>query len=125
YALRTAWAVRERTEGVATERGLYQVAFAHSALRRWFCFWGARVAELLFLAHHGVRPGPPRHHEVDFTIDGVPFDLKTTEVPRVFSTSIDDVAANPGKLASWLYEHQSRQGRYHTANRLFLILCDA
>src|SRR5438477_8804592 len=108
YALRTAAAVRERAEWVAAEHGLDPVAFAHYALRRWFCFWGARVAELLFLAHPGVRPGPPRHHEVDFAIDGVPFDLKTSEVPRRFLGAVDQLAADPGKVASWLYEHQSR-----------------
>ena len=43
------------------------------ALRRWYCFWGARLAELLFLGHAGVRPGPPKHHEIDFTIDQQPY----------------------------------------------------
>jgi hypothetical protein len=71
-----------------------------------------------------VRPGPPRHHEVDFTIDGVPFDLKTSELPRRFLDAVDELIADPGRVASWLYEHQSREGRYHTANRLFLLLCD-
>ncbi|HZQ99847.1 MAG TPA: hypothetical protein VFC93_13645 [Chloroflexota bacterium] len=125
YRLRAEASVRDRAERVAAEHGLDRREFVHYALRRWYCFWGARVAELLFLEHDGVRPGPPRHHEVDFTIDGVPFDLKTTEVPRVFAASIADVSADPGKLASWLYDHQSREGRYHTANRLFLVLCDA
>jgi hypothetical protein len=125
YRVRTAAGVREQAERIAGERGLDGTAFVHYALRRWYCFWGARLAELLFLEHPGVRPGPPRHHEIDFTIDGTPFDLKTTEVPRVFLGSAKDLATNPGKLASWLYENQSREGRYHAANRLFLLLVDA
>jgi hypothetical protein len=124
YGLRTAQSVRDQAERVAAEHALERTPFVHYALRRWYCFWGARLAELLFQEHLGVLPGPPRHHEIDFTIDGVPYDLKTTEVPRTFLGSIDQVAANPGLLASWLYDNQSREGRYHTANRLFLVLCD-
>jgi len=121
YRLRSVASARLAAERVAGDRG---AAFVQYALRRWFCFWGARMAELLFLRHPGVRPGPPRHHQIDFTIDGVPFDLKTSEVPRLFQDSVDDLAVNPGKLASWLYQHQSREGRFHNANRLFLLLCD-
>ena len=124
YRVRAAAGVRERAERVAAEHGLDAGAFVQYALRRWYCFWGARVAELLFLAHPGVEPGPPRHHEIDFTIDGVPFDLKTTEVPRRFLASAKDLARNPGKLAPWLYRNQSREGRFHAANRLFLLLVD-
>ena len=124
YRLRTAASVRAEAERVARARGLEPTAFGHYALRRWYCFWGARMAELLFQAHPSVRPGPPRHHEIDFTIDGVPFDLKTSEVPRRFLDSVEELTADPGRVASWLYEHQSREGRYHTANRLFLLLCD-
>jgi hypothetical protein len=125
YRVRSASGAREQAERVAAEHGLDRADFVNYALRRWYCFWGARMAELLFLQHPGVEPGPPRHHEIDFTIDGVPFDLKTSEVPRIFLGSVDDLATNPGKLASWLYEHQSREGRYHSANRLFLLLVDA
>jgi hypothetical protein len=124
YRLRTAASVRAEAERVAGERRLDQTAFGHYALRRWYCFWGARMAELLFQTHAGVHPGPPRHHEIDFTIDGVPFDLKTSEVPRRFLDSVEVLTADPGKVASWLYEHQSREGRHHNANRLFLLLCD-
>ena len=126
YRTRSADAVRQRAEATAATEGLGAdaTAFVQYALRRWYCFWGARLAELLFLGHAGVRPGPPTHHEIDFTIDGVPFDLKTTEVPRVFAGPVEAWAGDPGKLAAWLYRHQSREGRFHTANRLFLVLCD-
>jgi hypothetical protein len=128
YRTRSAAAVRTRAEQVVAELGGRLAgeprAFVHYALRRWSCFWGARMAELLFLGHAGVRPGPPKHHEIDFTIDGAPFDLKTTEVPRAFAGPPEAWLSDPGKLAAWLYRHQSREGRFHTANRLFLVLCD-
>jgi hypothetical protein len=117
--------VRDRAAAIATTRSLDPTDFGNYALRRWFCFWGARIAEMLFLEHPGVAPGPAKHRQIDFTIDGVPFDLKTSDVPRIFAGSIDGVAASPNKAASWLYAHQSREGRHHNANRLFLLLCDA
>jgi hypothetical protein len=125
FQLRTAARVYERAEQVATLHGLERPAFVNYALRRWYCFWGARLAELLFVGHPGVVPGPPKDREVDFTIDGVPFDLKTSDVPRAFANRIGDLHAQPDQLASWFYAHQSRERRFHAANRLFLVLCNA
>lgn len=124
YRKRTASSVRSEATAVALAQRIEATPFVQYALRRWYCFWGARMAELMFLDHPGVEPGPPKDHEVDFTLDGVPFDLKTSEVPRVFLGSIEELAASPTRIASWLYAHQSRQGRFHNANRLFLLLCD-
>lgn len=124
FHLRTAQNVRLRAEQVAEQRALDRSAFVQYALRRWFCFWGARVAELLFVRHPNVEPGPPKDHEVDFTIDGVPFDLKTSDVPRAFLRGPHDLLADPEQAATWFYSHQSRERRFHTANRLFLVLYD-
>ncbi len=124
FHLRTAQNVRLRAGQVAERHALDRAAFVQYALRRWFCFWGARIAELLFLRHPNVAPGPPRDHEVDFTIDGIPFDLKTSDAPRAFLRSEHDLLADAEQAASWFYTHQSRERRFHTANRLFLVLYD-
>jgi hypothetical protein len=124
FHLRTAQSVRQRAEEVAHQRALDRDAFVQYALRRWFCFWGARLAELLFVRHPNVEPGPPKDHEVDFRIDGIPFDLKTSDVPRAFQGRLPDLLADPSQVATWFYTHQSRERRFHTANRLFLVLCD-
>jgi hypothetical protein len=124
FHLRTAQNVRLRAGQVAERHTLDHTAFVQYALRRWFCFWGARVAELLFLRHPNVEPGPPKDHEVDFTIDGVPFDLKTSDAPRAFLKGPRDLLADPEQAATWFYSHQSRERRFHTANRLFLVLYD-
>jgi len=71
-----------------------------------------------------VQPGPPKDHEVDFTIDGVPFDLKTSELPSIFVDRQAELVQDPTPLASWFYRFQSRERRFHLANRLFLVLCD-
>jgi hypothetical protein len=125
FRVRTAARVRTKAEQIATQQGLEHPAFIHYALRRWYCFWGARVAELIFVGHPGVEAGPPKDHEVDFTIDGVPFDLKTSEVPRAFADRLGDLHTQPEQVATWLYAHQSRGRRFHAANRLYLLLCDA
>lgn len=124
FRVRSLDRVRALAEQVALQWDLERPAFVHYALRRWYCFWGARLAELLFLGHPGVLAGPPKDHEVDFTIDGVPFDLKTSEVPRAFTGNVDARLADPAQAAAWFYTHQSRERRFHRANRLFLVLWD-
>ncbi len=124
FRLRAADHVRERAAKVAAEQGLPGDEFIHYVLRRWYCFWGARVAELLFHGYPNVTPGPPKDHEIDFTIDGVNFDLKTSELPSAFVGRLSEIRGDPAPLARWFYQHQSRERRFHLANRLFLVLCD-
>jgi hypothetical protein len=124
FRLRSVVTVRQRAVEVAEAQGLDRAEFVDYALRRWYCFWGARLAELLFQEHPGVVAGPPKDRTVDFTIDGVPFDLKTSELPHAFAGRWAEVRRDPAALASWLYAHQSRERRFHLANRLFLVLCD-
>ena len=45
-----------------------------------------------------------------------PFDLKVTRFPSSVGKNLSDP-----ELAKWFYEHQSRQGRYHIANRFFVV----
>jgi len=45
FRLRSAEGVRERAEHVAQEHHLDSDELVHYALRRWYCFWGARLAE--------------------------------------------------------------------------------
>ncbi|MGH2457286.1 MAG: hypothetical protein ACRDIY_00275, partial [Chloroflexota bacterium] len=37
---------------------------------------------------------------------------------------VDELLANPSEAARWFYAHQSRERRFHLANRLFLVLWD-
>jgi hypothetical protein len=62
---------------------------------------------------------------VDFYLDGVGFDLKMTALPQRYGHDLAYARAHPEHLARWLYENQSAQGRYHAANRLFVVLHDA
>jgi hypothetical protein len=100
--------------------------FGRYVLRRWYNFHTHQVALQLVLAHPRTRPGPdPFHHTVDFYLDDEGFDLKLTGFPRRYPHDLAYARAHPEDLARWLYINQSAQGRFHGANRLFVVLHDA
>jgi hypothetical protein len=126
YATHTLPDLRRETKRVAAEMGLPLRDFGQYVIRRWYNFHTHQVALEIALAHPRTRPEPdPFHHTVDFYLDGQGFDLKLTPLPQGFGHSIDYAQAHPEALARWLYRRQSTQGRFHTANRLFVVLYDA
>ena len=95
------------------------------ALNRWYNFWSAKGIETIFCSHPTVKPHTdPFHKFIDFWIDDIPFDHKTTVFPKRYSQTIEFAKQNPMDLIKWLYENQSQQKRFHLQNRLFLILCE-
>ena len=56
----------------------------------------------------------------DFYIESngvkIPFDLKVTRYPMSVSSGMKDA-----DLAEWFYKNQSTQGRFHLANRFFVV----
>ena len=70
-----------------------------------------------------VQPAAnPRDRLRDFTLDGISFDHKTSIWPRAYPGALAAAQDNPTALIQWLYANQSGEGRYHTANRLFVVL---
>jgi 16S rRNA G966 N2-methylase RsmD len=125
YSTRTLDALRRETKRVAAEAGLPLRDFGRYVIRRWYNYHTHQAALDIVLAHPRTRPEPdPFHHTVDFYLDGEGFDLKLTPLPRGFGHDIAYARAHPEELARWLYVQQSTQGRFHTANRLFLVLHD-
>jgi hypothetical protein len=126
YRIQTLNGLRRETKRVAAEGGLPLRDFGRYVIRRWYNFHTHQVALDIFLAHPRTRPEPdPFHHTVDFYLDGKGFDLKLTELPRGFGRDLAYARAHPEELARWLYVHQSAQGRFHAANRIFVVLHDA
>ncbi|MDY7078525.1 MAG: DNA methyltransferase [Chloroflexota bacterium] len=126
YSIRTLDALRRETKRVAAESGLPLREFGSYVIRRWYNFHTHQAALDVILAHPRTRPEPdPFHHSVDFYLDGEGFDLKLTGLPRGFDHDLAYAHAHPEELARWLYENQSAQGRFHAANRLFVVLHDA
>ncbi|MEW5957875.1 MAG: hypothetical protein AB1801_09145 [Chloroflexota bacterium] len=123
YRVQTWPGVLRQTQAVASAERLDQAAFTAYAVRRWFNHHTHDQILQMFYAHPDVTPEQDRrHHSIDFYLREIPFDLKISRFPRAYPETIDFARQNPHHLALWQYEHQSRQGRYHTGNRLFIIL---
>ena len=96
---------------------------ANYALNRWYNFWSAQAVEKIFCSLPNVKPAlDEKDRLVDFTIDGVTFDHKTSIFPKNFPYSINEAIKKTDELILWLYKHQSQQQRKHMKNRLFVVL---
>jgi len=126
YSTRTLDELRRETKRAAAEAGLPLRDFGCYVIRRWYNFHTHQATLDVVLAHPRTRPEPdPFHHTVDFYLDGQGFDLKLTDFPRRYPHDLAYARAHPADLARWLYVHQSAQGRFHAANRIFVVLHDA
>lgn len=126
YRIEDLETLREVTKSTASAKGLSLRAFGSYVIHRWYNFHTHEVALAIILAHPSTQPEPDRyHHTVDFYLDGEGFDLKLTRLPRGYDGTLDDARARPETLARWLYANQSHQGRFHAANRLFVVFHDA
>ncbi len=93
------------------------------ALNRWYNFWSAQAVEKIFCSLPNVKPAlDSKDKLVDFTIDGVTFDHKTSVFPKNFPYEIKDAINKTDELIGWLYKNQSQQQRMHLKNRLFVVL---
>ncbi len=100
-------------------------ALKNYALNRWYNFWSAMAVEYIFATHPNVIVNKNKYDKlVDFSINGIPFDHKTTVFPKGFHRSFDYAKHNKTELILWLYKNQSQQGRKHLKNRLFIVLYD-
>ncbi len=117
--------LRRETKRTAARMNLPLWDFGSYVIRRWYNFHTHQVVLDVILAHTRTRPEPdPYHHTVDFYLDDEGFDLKLTGLPRGFGRDLAYARAHPVELAHWLYANQSKQGRFHAANRLFVVLRD-
>ena len=93
------------------------------ALNRWYNFWSAQAVEKIFCSLPNVKPAlDSKDRLVDFTIDGVTFDHKTSVFPKNFPYQIKEAVKKTDELIKWLYKNQSQQQRKHLQNRLFIVL---
>ncbi len=93
------------------------------ALNRWYNFWSAMAVEYIFSSHSNVIANKNKYDKlVDFSINNIPFDHKTSVFPRGFNRSYDYAKNNKKELIQWLYYNQSQEGRKHLKNRLFILL---
>ena len=93
------------------------------ALHRWRNFKRHEAwLSLLFEQVPGiVRPENSYDKKKDFILSTpnhqrLAFDLKVTRYPKALGAKVSDKT-----LAEWFYSNQSRQGRFHLANRFFVV----
>jgi len=95
------------------------------ALNRWYNFWSAMAAEDIFSSHENIIANKNSYDKlVDFTINNIPFDHKTSIFPKGFNKPYEYAIENERELIQWLYNNQSQQKRKHLKNRLFIIMYD-
>lgn len=93
------------------------------ALNRWYNFWSAQAVEHIFSTSPRVIPARNQMDRyVDFYIDGIGFDHKTSVFPKGFSLNLSQARQDPEDLILWFYNSQSQQQRKHLKNRLFIVL---
>ena len=95
------------------------------AINRWYNFWSAMAVEKIFCSFPEIKPAlNSRSKLVDFTINDIPFDHKTSVFPKGFNNDISYAKSHKRELINWLYDNQSNQKRHHLKNRLFIVVYD-
>ncbi len=95
------------------------------ALNRWYNYWSAMAVEDIFTSHKNVEANKNIYDKlVDFKINNISFDHKTSIFPKGFNMPYNYAVENKKELITWLYDNQSQQGRKHLENRLFIVLYD-
>jgi hypothetical protein len=123
YRVQTLAGVRRQAQAVARAKQLDVAAFENYTVRRWYNHHTHDQILKLFYAHPDVRTEANRkNRQIDFYFRNIPFDLKVSRFPRAYPETIEYARAHPHHLAEWQYRHQSKQGRYHLGNRLFIVL---
>ena len=94
-------------------------------MNRWYNFWSAKGIEYIFSTFPNVKTSMNKYDKnVDFTIDGIEFDHKSTVFPKQYWKNYKETYENKRELIKWLYENQSQEGRKHYKNRLFICFYD-
>ncbi len=95
------------------------------AYNRWLNFWSAKAIEDFFKNNPNVTPEKNQYHKtIDFYINGVGFDHKTSVLPQDFKDRLEDLKREECQieLIKWLYSNQSQEQRKHFGNRVFVVL---
>ena len=111
YACSSLCEVRHQTAltGLSSELSAY-------AEKRWVNFVRHDSWLQLFLDRPECEPWPdPTDRNRDLLVFGTTFDLKVTRYPNKCSAGL-----SCRELATWYYENQSQESRFHLSNRLFV-----
>ena len=94
------------------------------AIHRWYNFECSKTIENIFCEFGAVPYHDEKDHDIDLTIEGIPFDIKVSIISNKYNGDLDlTKRANKDKYMQWLLDNASQEGRKHTQNKIFVI-CD-
>lgn len=111
------------TAQVVKNENLNKEEAFYYTINRWYNFWSSVAVEEIFCSLPGVIPAENSKDKlVDFSVNNISFDHKTSNFPKGFGKEFAFAKANKEQLLYWFYEEQSKQQRQHFANRLFVVV---
>lgn len=123
YTTQTWEDVIKATAAAVIEHKINKEEAFYYTINRWYNFWSSVAVEEIFCSIAQVIPAKNNKDKlIDFSIQNIPFDHKTSVFPKGFNESLAYAKAHKEQLLYWLYNNQSQQGRKHHANRLFIIV---
>lgn len=94
-------------------------------LNRWYNHRTSTTVERLICSYNIARKEQNiKHKDIDLYLLNTPFDLKLSVMPEKFyKYKLEDFKKREirNKLLEWLYMEQSKDGRFHLKNRLFIV----
>ena len=107
------------------------VSLAHSnnadlgyAVHRWYNFQCSKQVENIFCEFGAIHYPEEKDHDIDLTIDNIPFDIKLSVVSAQYEgNKYLSKRENKDKYMSWLKDKASKESRTHTKNKIFVV-CD-
>lgn len=113
----------QKIDEVAIAKNIDKQEFRNYCCNRWYNFLSAMAIEKVFSQQEGVVPTQNQKNRlIDFYLQGIGFDLKTSVFPANFKAGLAYAQSNPVELVRWLYDNQSGGQRKHMENRLFLMV---
>ncbi len=115
--------IKQEYEKLKKNSPINKTDFFNYAANRWYNFHSAMAMEEIFCTSPKITAAKnSKDRLVDFSIDGITFDHKTSVYPKGFEYNLDYTIANKPKLIRWFYDNQSQQQRKHLDNRLFIVV---
>lgn len=95
------------------------------ALHRWYNYECSKWCEQMFCENGAIAYKDEKDHDIDITIDDIPFDVKLSVISPMYSGD-KDLTKRKAKndYISWLQANASQEGRKHTANKIYIIVDD-
>lgn len=93
------------------------------AIHRWYNFQCSKWCEQMFCENGAEAYPDDKDHDIDLTIEGVPFDIKLSIISELYSGE-KDLSNRQAKndYIKWLKSNASQEQRKHTANKIFVIV---